>query len=95
VIKGNFTNQISATEITLSKIIDSFTLMAILISSLGLFGLAAFSAEQQLAGGVCLPDADWLVDACAGGCGGLIDRDGDGESAGGAGGAGESGKIFA
>jgi putative ABC transport system permease protein len=34
-------------EITLSKIINSFTLMAILISSLGLFGLAAFSAEQR------------------------------------------------
>ncbi len=35
------------TEITLSKIINSFTLMAILISCLGLFGLAAFSAEQR------------------------------------------------
>jgi len=35
-------------EITLSKIIDSFTLMTILISSLGLFGLAAFSAEQRI-----------------------------------------------
>ena len=34
-------------EISLSKIINSFTLMAILISSLGLFGLAAFSAEQR------------------------------------------------
>ena len=34
-------------EIYLSKIINSFTLMAILISSLGLFGLAAFSAEQR------------------------------------------------
>jgi putative ABC transport system permease protein len=35
------------TEITLSNIINSFTLMAIFISSLGLFGLAAFRAEQR------------------------------------------------
>ena len=35
------------TEITLSNIINAFTLMAIVISSLGLFGLAAFSAEQR------------------------------------------------
>jgi len=35
------------TEITLSHIINSFTLIAILISCLGLFGLAAFSAEQR------------------------------------------------
>jgi putative ABC transport system permease protein len=35
------------TEITLAHIINSFTLMAILISCLGLFGLAAFSAEQR------------------------------------------------
>ena len=34
-------------DITLSHIINSFTGMAILISSLGLFGLAAFSAEQR------------------------------------------------
>jgi putative ABC transport system permease protein len=34
-------------EITLSQIINSFTMMAILISCLGLFGLAAFSAEQR------------------------------------------------
>ena len=30
-----------------ATIINSFTLMAILISSLGLFGLASFSAEQR------------------------------------------------
>jgi len=35
------------TEITMSQIINSFTLMAVLISCLGLFGLAAFSAEQR------------------------------------------------
>jgi putative ABC transport system permease protein len=35
------------TEISLSKIINSFTIMAILISCLGLFGLSAFSAEQR------------------------------------------------
>ncbi|MGZ3752604.1 MAG: ABC transporter permease, partial [Mucilaginibacter sp.] len=34
-------------EIILAQIINSFTLMAILISCLGLFGLAAFSAEQR------------------------------------------------
>jgi len=34
-------------EITLSQIINSFTLVAIIISCLGLFGLAAFSAEQR------------------------------------------------
>jgi putative ABC transport system permease protein len=34
-------------EITLSQIIRLFTVMAILISCLGLFGLAAFSAEQR------------------------------------------------
>ena len=34
-------------EVSLSNIINSFTLMAILISCLGLFGLAAFSAEQR------------------------------------------------
>ncbi len=35
------------TEITLARIINSFTMMAILISCLGLFGLATFSAEQR------------------------------------------------
>jgi putative ABC transport system permease protein len=34
-------------EIILSQIINTFTLMAILISCLGLFGLVAFSAEQR------------------------------------------------
>ncbi|HEY2347549.1 MAG TPA: ABC transporter permease [Puia sp.] len=34
-------------DITLGNIINSFTLMAILISCLGLFGLASFSAEQR------------------------------------------------
>ncbi len=34
-------------EVSLSNIINSFTVMAILISCLGLFGLAAFSAEQR------------------------------------------------
>jgi len=34
-------------EITLANIINAFTLIAILISCLGLFGLAAFSAEQR------------------------------------------------
>lgn len=35
------------TEIMLSQIINSFTMVAIVISCLGLFGLAAFSAEQR------------------------------------------------
>jgi len=34
-------------EITMSHIINAFTGMAIVISSLGLFGLAAFSAEKR------------------------------------------------
>jgi putative ABC transport system permease protein len=34
-------------EQSLSNIINSFTMMAIFISCLGLFGLAAFSAEQR------------------------------------------------
>jgi putative ABC transport system permease protein len=35
------------TDIAMSRVINSFTLAAILISCLGLFGLAAFSAEQR------------------------------------------------
>ncbi|MDB5148870.1 MAG: FtsX-like permease family protein [Mucilaginibacter sp.] len=35
------------TEAILSQIINAFTMMAIVISCLGLFGLAAFSAEQR------------------------------------------------
>ena len=35
------------TEIVTANIINSFTLIAVLISCLGLFGLAAFSAEQR------------------------------------------------
>ena len=35
------------TEIIMSRVINAFTVMAILISGLGLFGLAAFSAEQK------------------------------------------------
>ena len=34
-------------EITLARIINAFTIMAIFISCLGLFGLTAFSAEQR------------------------------------------------
>ncbi|HEY8967820.1 MAG TPA: FtsX-like permease family protein, partial [Puia sp.] len=34
-------------EITMSNIINAFTIMAIVISCLGLFGLAAFSAEKR------------------------------------------------
>jgi putative ABC transport system permease protein len=34
-------------EITMSNIINAFTAMAIIISCLGLFGLAAFSAEKR------------------------------------------------
>lgn len=39
--------QLYQTEQTLSRIIGIFTLMAILISCLGLFGLSAFAAEQR------------------------------------------------
>jgi putative ABC transport system permease protein len=35
------------TDIMMSRVINAFTLMAILISSLGLLGLATFSAEQK------------------------------------------------
>jgi putative ABC transport system permease protein len=35
------------TDIIMSRVINAFTVMAILISSLGLFGLATFSAEQK------------------------------------------------
>jgi putative ABC transport system permease protein len=35
-------------EITMSNIINAFTMMAIVISCLGLFGLAAFSAEKRI-----------------------------------------------
>jgi len=35
------------TEIIMSRIINSFTIMAVIISCLGLFGLAAFNAEQR------------------------------------------------
>jgi putative ABC transport system permease protein len=34
-------------DITLANIINAFTAMAVLVSCLGLFGLAAFSAEQR------------------------------------------------
>jgi putative ABC transport system permease protein len=34
-------------DISMSRIINAFTIMAICISCLGLFGLAAFSAEQR------------------------------------------------
>jgi putative ABC transport system permease protein len=35
------------TEIIMSRIINSFSIMAVIISCLGLFGLAAFNAEQR------------------------------------------------
>jgi len=42
-----YVGRIYAADITVSRIINSFTLMAVAISCLGLFGLAAFSAEQR------------------------------------------------
>ncbi len=42
-----YVGHIYAADITVSRIINSFTLMAVVISCLGLFGLAAFSAEQR------------------------------------------------
>jgi putative ABC transport system permease protein len=42
-----YVGHIYEADITVSRIINSFTLMAVVISCLGLFGLAAFSAEQR------------------------------------------------
>ncbi|HEV2481987.1 MAG TPA: FtsX-like permease family protein [Puia sp.] len=42
-----YVGRIYEADITVSNIIDSFTLIAVVISCLGLFGLAAFSAEQR------------------------------------------------
>ncbi|HTR31419.1 MAG TPA: ABC transporter permease [Puia sp.] len=42
-----YVGQIYQADITVGRIINSFTLMAVVISCLGLFGLAAFSAEQR------------------------------------------------
>ncbi len=42
-----YVGRIYEADITMSRIINSFTLMAVVISCLGLFGLAAFSAEQR------------------------------------------------
>jgi len=42
-----YVGKMYAADITVSRIINSFTLMAVIISCLGLFGLAAFSAEQR------------------------------------------------
>jgi putative ABC transport system permease protein len=42
-----YVGHIYEADITISRIINSFTLMAVVISCLGLFGLAAFSAEQR------------------------------------------------
>ena len=42
-----YVGHIYEADITVSRIINSFTLMAVAISCLGLFGLAAFSAEQR------------------------------------------------
>jgi putative ABC transport system permease protein len=42
-----YVGQMYEADITVGRIINSFTLMAVVISCLGLFGLAAFSAEQR------------------------------------------------
>jgi putative ABC transport system permease protein len=42
-----YVGHIYEADVTVSRIINSFTLMAVVISCLGLFGLAAFSAEQR------------------------------------------------
>jgi putative ABC transport system permease protein len=42
-----YVGQMYEADITVSRIINSFTMMAVVISCLGLFGLAAFSAEQR------------------------------------------------
>ena len=42
-----YVGHIYEADITVARIINSFTLMAVVISCLGLFGLAAFSAEQR------------------------------------------------
>jgi putative ABC transport system permease protein len=42
-----YVGRIYQADITVSNIINSFTMMAVVISCLGLFGLAAFSAEQR------------------------------------------------
>ena len=42
-----FVGQMYEADVTMSRIINSFTVMALIISCLGLFGLAAFSAEQR------------------------------------------------
>jgi ABC-type antimicrobial peptide transport system permease subunit len=91
-------------EDRLSNVFDVFTALTIFIACLGLFGLASFSAAQRtkeigirkvLAGGFCLPHSDLVVDLWD--CRGRGDRDcaADGERAGGEGGDGESGELFA
>jgi putative ABC transport system permease protein len=45
--QDDFVQRQYATETIMSRIINLFTLIAIVISCLGLFGLAAFSAEQK------------------------------------------------
>jgi putative ABC transport system permease protein len=42
-----YVGQMYEADITVSRIINSFTMIAVVISCLGLFGLAAFSAEQR------------------------------------------------